>query len=312
MNDSDKPTLVMMVGLVGSGKSTYAMQLTENTSVPVTVFSSDVLREQMFGNVDNQENNQKLFQELHKRIKECLKSGGSAIYDATNISSKRRRAFLNELKNIDCYKECVIMATPYKQCLENNRNRDRVVPEWVIERMYRKWQTPHWFEGWDYISVQWLNATWWSNDIGDFLQYCMNFNQDNPHHDLMLGGHLAVSGCIYTREHSDDADSDVYFACLLHDCGKLYCKTFKNSKGDDSNVAHYYNHEHVGAYESLFFNYPLEVNVINVSALITWHMQPYSWERDGNEKLHKKYKKIWGEEFYNCVMALHEADKAAH
>lgn len=298
-----KPTLVMMVGLPASGKSTYAKQLAEK--MPATVFSSDELREEMFGDVDNQKNNQKLFQELHKRIKECLKSGNNAIYDATNISSKRRRGFLSELKNIDCIKKCVIMATSYEQCLENNRNRDRVVPEWVVKRMYMKWQTPHWFEGFDGVSIKyWDNAYFiLPFEIADSLVY---FDQQNPHHSLTLGEHLHK-----THELCKSNNFNVLSACLMHDCGKPFTQTFESYTGKSSSTAHYYSHEHVSAYESLFV-LPQGVNPIQISALITWHMQPYFWERDNNEKLRNKYKKIWGEEFYNSVIALHDADKAAH
>lgn len=298
-----KPTLVMMVGLQASGKSTYAKQLAEK--MPATVFSSDELREEMFGDVDNQDNNQKLFQELHKRIKECLKSGNNAIYDATNISSKRRRGFLSGLKNIDCYKKCVIMATPYEQCLENNRNRDRVVPEWVIERMYRKWQTPHRFEGFDGVSIKyWDNAHFvLPFEIADLLIY---FDQQNPHHSLTLGEHLHK-----THELCKSNNFNVLSACLMHDCGKPFTQTFESYTGKSSSTAHYYSHEHVSAYESLFV-LPQGVNPIQISALVTWHMQPYHFERDNNVKLRDKYKKIWGKEFYRCIMELHEADKAAH
>ena len=42
-------------------------------------------------------------------------------------------------------------------------------------------------------------------------------------------------------------------------------------------------------------------------------MKPYVFEKDGgNEKLHNKYLKLWGDDFMQCVMILHEADKAAH
>ena len=304
MYDSNKPTLVMMVGLVGSGKSTYAEQLAEE--MPAIVFSSDALREEMFDDVDNQENNQKLFQELHKRIRECLKSGENAIYDATNISSKRRRGFINELKNIDCRKECVIMATPYEQCLESNGNRDRVVPEWVIERMYRKWQTPHWFEGFNNVSVRYWDNKHFVNPI-DVANSLIDFDQQNPHHSLTLGEHLHK-----THELCKSNNFNILSACLMHDCGKPFTQTFESYNGEPSNTAHYYGHEHVSAYESLFV-YPLGVvNPIQISALVTWHMQPYYFERDDNVKLRDKYKKIWGKEFYRCIMALHEADKTAH
>ena len=43
-------------------------------------------------------------------------------------------------------------------------------------------------------------------------------------------------------------------------------------------------------------------------------MMPYFWEKDKEhgEKTRQKYQKIWGDELYNNVMKLHEADKNAH
>ena len=80
-----------MIGLAGSGKSYHAKELAEEYDA--TVFSSDALREKMFGDVNHQADNDVLFKELHKRIRECLASGKSAIYDACNISYKRRMEF---------------------------------------------------------------------------------------------------------------------------------------------------------------------------------------------------------------------------
>lgn len=119
--DNTKPVLVVMTGLPASGKSVLSLKLAEEYNA--AVFSSDALRKELFGDEGNQGNNSKLFIELHRRIKECLRSGNNAIYDATNISSKRRRAFLQELNKIDCHKKCVIVATPYEQCQENNHKR---------------------------------------------------------------------------------------------------------------------------------------------------------------------------------------------
>ena len=100
-----------MVGLVASGKSTKAKELSEIYNA--AIFSSDALREEMFHNVNDQEHNQELFVELHRRIKNCLRSGRNAIMDATNLNYKKRMSFLSELKNIPCEKICVLMATPY-------------------------------------------------------------------------------------------------------------------------------------------------------------------------------------------------------
>ena len=42
-----KPTFTMMAGLVGSGKSTYAKQLAEETNA--IICSSDAIREELYG-----------------------------------------------------------------------------------------------------------------------------------------------------------------------------------------------------------------------------------------------------------------------
>ena len=300
-----KPTFTMMVGLVGSGKSTYAKQLAEETNA--IICSSDAIREELCGDENSQDNNDEVFKILHSRIKENLKNGKNVIYDATNINSKRRRAFLSEIKNIPCVKKCVIMATPFEMCCIQNESRDRVVPYEVIERMYKNWNTPYWFEGWDEIEIKKQDniseryAMYW-------LRNYWNYEQDNPHHSLTLGQHCRCVG------YALNGNRTLMFAGYLHDCGKPFTKSFINSKGEETDIGHYYQHHCVGAYDSLFFSYPDGVDRLDVSVLINLHMMPYFWEKDKEygEKTRQKYQKIWGDELYNNVMKLHEADKKAH
>lgn len=86
------PTFVMMVGLPASGKSTYAKELAEE--MKAVICSSDAIRKELYDDENSQNNNEEVFKLLHSRIKECLREGKNVIYDATNINSKRRRAFL--------------------------------------------------------------------------------------------------------------------------------------------------------------------------------------------------------------------------
>ena len=297
----------MCVGLPASGKSTHAKELAQEYDA--TIFSSDDLREEMFGDINHQDNNQELFVELHRRIKDCLLSGKSAIYDACNINYKRRMAFLSELKNIPCEKICVLIATPYEECLKRNQQRDRKVPEYVIDRMYRSFDVPWYYEGWDEIEYDSYFDHMHKLDISplEWVDSVMDYNQDNPHHKLTLGQH-----CDSTLKWIDDNKGSMNLRCAarLHDCGKPYCKTFKNGKGKITDIAHYYSHEHTGSYDSLFYLYGSYH--LYVAILIRWHMQPYYWEKDNNEKLHEKYHKLWGENLYKNIMMLHEADKQAH
>lgn len=305
----NKPKFFMMCGLVASGKSYKAQELAEKYNA--TIFSSDGLRKELYGDINCQEHNNELFVELHRHIKNCLKNGKSAIMDATNINYKRRMAFLSELKNISCEKICVLMATPYEECLKRNSERERKVPEYVIERMYRQFDPPYWYEGWDYIIVEYPNDTKRKSTI-DWILSMKNFNQNNLHHSLTLGEHSekALDYVFETVKDIDDHSIALRAAARLHDNGKYFCKTFKNSKGEITEQAHYYGHEHVGSYDSLF--YEMLCNPLDVAILVRWHMQPYFWEKDNNEKLHNKYRKLWGENLYQDIMKIHEADKVSH
>ena len=301
-----KPVMVQMVGLPASGKSCHAEKLAKE--INATVFSSDKLREEMYGDINDQDHNSEVFQELHRRIKEYLKSGKNVIFDATNISSKKRRSFIQELSKIDCEKRCIIMATPYEQCLKNNAARDRKVPEYVIDKMYRAWNTPYWFEGWDDIEIVYWEGTENNDSVWVWLNNHMNYSQNNPHHNLTLGRHCwETSGALA----DEDPLNGIIRAGLLHDCGKPYVKTFTNAKGKVTDIAHYYSHENVGAYDALFYDCGA-ANPLDVSILVNLHMKPYVWEKDNNEKLRNKCKKLWGEELYNNIIKLHEADKSAH
>ncbi len=121
----------------------------------VQFFSSDSIREELTGSEECMDQDKEVFQTLHRRIKEYLiehqGTDGCAIYDACNISYKKRIAFLRELKKIDCRKVCYFVWTPYKMCLEQNKKRDRVVPEYAIARMYKNIYIPQYYEGWDSI-----------------------------------------------------------------------------------------------------------------------------------------------------------------
>lgn len=58
----------MLVGLPGSGKSYIAQELMEKDK-NIQLFSSDKLREELWGDESIQGDNNKLFAELHNRIK---------------------------------------------------------------------------------------------------------------------------------------------------------------------------------------------------------------------------------------------------
>lgn len=147
---------IMLVGIAGSGKSTYAEYIQEyicNRSERATIFSSDVLREEYYGDASIQGDNSAIFKELNARTLRQLEQGYTVIYDATNLQAKRRIALLKEVRainpNIDCI--CILFQVSPHTCIERQSTRTRVVPEDVIKRQYHQLEMPSYGEGWDKI-----------------------------------------------------------------------------------------------------------------------------------------------------------------
>lgn len=306
------PTIYMLIGLPASGKSTIAKKYAARYNAKI--FSSDELRKELFGDVNCQTKNHDLFCELQNRIKMCLHNGDNVIYDATNINYRKRIAFLEYIQKINCKKVAVLMATPYSVCLARNEGRERKVPESVIENMYKNFTLPYWYEGWDDIEIIWAdNAKNSIGSVSNWVNNVISFNQNNPHHRLSLGEHCKLCSEIASGFNSKQINElhrkDFESAAFIHDCGKPFCQDFKNSKGVETEKAHYYSHHHVGAYNSLFFS---DINDhLYVAQLIQWHMHPYrSWSI--SERAEKRDFLLLGEELFSEINLLHQADLLAH
>lgn len=303
MEETKIPLFMMLVGLPGSGKSTWAKQWIDT----MVICSSDRIREELFESagdeVNNKQNNELVFNTLHQRVKDNLISGNDVIYDATNINRKRRMQFLQEIKNIKCRKSCIVIATPIYKCRDNNQKRERKVPDEVIGKMYFQWETPYYFEGWNKIHIIYpFQDECKMNEIFDEILYLSKYDQKNHHHTKTLGKHLFDVGI--------DLPPNICDAGFLHDVAKPNCCTFINKNGEKNEDAHYYDHENAGAYEALFFKPTSGLSdILRTSVLINLHMKPYSWIE---EKTKEKYKKLWGDELFDMVMKLHEADKNNH
>ena len=99
------PLLIMMVGLPGSGKTTFAKSIPKHfcnsygiKESEFVILSSDDIRDEMFG-CYRKEDNAKVFDELNKRTIKYLLEKKHVIYDATNLSRKKRINFWNEINN---------------------------------------------------------------------------------------------------------------------------------------------------------------------------------------------------------------------
>ncbi len=268
--------------------------------------------------MNDQSKNTEVFEILHRRIKDDLRAGKNVVYDATNLSRKRRVVFLNEIRNILCEKVCVLFTTPYEMCLARNFARDRQVPKSVIARMIKNFETPWFSEGWDDIQIVWSDykgLPGFEFDIYEDILKWRNISHDNHHHTKSIGDHMIKAYNHYICNY-DVIEDHLRWAILMHDCGKPDVKAFFNSKGEPCSEAHYYEHHHVSAMLSLFYLRELcphwtDKDILYTSLLIDLHMRPHlAWKQSDNAK--EKDRRLFGDDIIRDIEILHECDLAAH
>ena len=283
---------IMLVGLPAVGKDTWAREDKEKHP-EVVIHSSDDIREELYGDASHQGSPVKVFEIMRARTLGDLRGGRDVIYNATNIKYKDRKSILSQvkrIKDVECI--CKVFVAPVEVCKERNATRDRVVPDFVYDRMLQSFQMPFRGEGFDDIEVVY---TW----DGDKLEYMKEIaakvrafgDQKNSHHTLSLWEHCQECGRLAFEKGYNG------LSATLHDFGKIYTQTF-----DEEGIAHYYGHESVGAYLSLCFGFPKYI-----AEEICYHMMLYNY-KGGKEAWRERL----GEAIWKKLEQLHECDVEAH
>lgn len=264
--------LIFLVGLSGSGKSTWAQHFVKENGAEL--LSSDSLRGELFGNEKDQNHNSEVFNELHKRAIGFLKRGFTVVYDATGLNASRRKSFLNQISNIECNKICVVFATPFSVCIDRDKLRNRSVGTKVIMKQLKQFQAPHMSEGWDHVLFLRERDSDYEVNLKDFIIENREVSHDcAPYHLESIREHMMMSAQLA----EDNSESEEIIAALkFHDVGKFYTKGFVNTKGEPSEIAHYYSHENVSSYLFMTsFEWGLFSNSRYILYLIQYHMRPY-------------------------------------
>lgn len=314
----------MLIGLPGSDKSTYAKEYIKTRSGTV-VISSDDIRQELWGDANDQQNPSQVFDEMFIRTVSAMKKGTNVVYDATNLTAKTRKATLTRLRqalNQDFIAVADVIVCSISECKRRQGERDREVPDEVIDRMVRQFQTPWYNEGWDTINV--INCGKMQN-IDREHQRMLGESHDNHHHSRSLEMHcVECEGKMkdMLRDHihlSKYTQEMLIEAAYHHDIGKHKTKDFMDSRGNPSDEAHYYSHENVGAYLWLSGDKMMawsRESFLFIAVLIQWHMQPYFLrDKDGDYTAKFKEwcdKKGFDNMFYESICLIHEADRAAH
>ena len=142
-----KPRIVLLVGLPGSGKSTWAKD-------KPGVLSSDALRELLSDDPDNQTIHTLVFRVLRGLLKHRLELKRPVTYiDATNLTPYERRPYFLLAKKFDCAMEAVFFDVPAGECIRRNHTRPRIVPAEVILKMAERLEPPTRDEGFSRVDV---------------------------------------------------------------------------------------------------------------------------------------------------------------
>lgn len=131
----NKPLIChFLIGLPASGKSTFAQFLAKE--IDAAWVSTDEIRAKLYGDAATQGIWADIEAEVFNQIRIAIEQGKSVIYDATNAMRPFRLDFLR--KTVDLFNIQWIgwhLKTSVEECKQRNQQRDRQVPDEVIDKM---------------------------------------------------------------------------------------------------------------------------------------------------------------------------------
>lgn len=140
--------VIVLVGLPGSGKSTYVERL------GVAALSSDALRKSLVDDETDQTVHAEVFETLRYLLRQRLRLRRAATYiDATNLTPEERHPYVAIARSYGAQIEAAFFDISFEVCLARNRQRARCVPEDAMQKMAEKLKPPSLEEGFTRIVV---------------------------------------------------------------------------------------------------------------------------------------------------------------
>ncbi len=130
--------VIVLAGLPGTGKDTYIQKHLKD----LPVVSLDNIRRELKISPTDKENNGKVIQVSKEQARTYLRKKQSFVWNATNLTRQRRHQLIDLMATYGATIRLIYLEVPYLQLLNQNRNREHVVPANVIERMIEQLEIP--------------------------------------------------------------------------------------------------------------------------------------------------------------------------
>ena len=157
---ADTPVIYVLIGVPGSGKSTWSKKLMESSIREFVVVSSDAVIDeiaaekgltysQAFGDYIGLATSK-----AKQRFREGLNADKDIIFDQTNVSKKKRRGILQQVPKH--YRKVAVVFNTEDREVKNRLDKraketGKYIPESVMADMYHRWESPTRDEGFDEI-----------------------------------------------------------------------------------------------------------------------------------------------------------------
>lgn len=113
-------SLVVLIGVSGSGKSSFAKKHFKKTEI----LSSDECRGLVSDDENNQAATQDAFEVLYYIAGKRLKNGLLTVIDATNVQRESRKGLIQLAHTYHCLPVAIVLDLPEKVCETRNKNRE--------------------------------------------------------------------------------------------------------------------------------------------------------------------------------------------
>ncbi len=124
-------SLVVLIGVSGSGKSSFAKKHFKRTEI----LSSDECRALVSDDENSQTATNDAFEVLYYIAGKRLKSGLLTVIDATNVQKESRKGLIDLARTYHCLPVAIVLDLPEEICVERNKSRpDRNFGAYVIRQ----------------------------------------------------------------------------------------------------------------------------------------------------------------------------------